>query len=125
MADPEYHYGLMNRDTSAKPSMLAYATAAQVLDRATFVRWLELADPDLKGLLFSTPEVGQPSTHGSGAANHVEPAEQDGTEGARRRELGERARLHRPGTTADGPRRQGQGPAGRRPAHLLRPDVGP
>ncbi|MFI6322667.1 hypothetical protein ACIBG8_34365 [Nonomuraea sp. NPDC050556] len=55
-ANPEYHYGLMNRDTSAKPSMLAYATAAQVLDRATFVRWLTFADHDLKGLLFSTPE---------------------------------------------------------------------
>lgn len=59
MADPanaEYHFGLMNRDTSAKPSMLAYATAARVLDRATFVRWLTFADTDLKGLLFSTPE---------------------------------------------------------------------
>ncbi|MFI5751506.1 hypothetical protein ACIBBE_37745 [Streptomyces sp. NPDC051644] len=55
-ANPEYHYGLMNRDTSAKPSMLAYATAAQVLDEATFTRWLDLADPDLKGLLFSTPD---------------------------------------------------------------------
>ncbi|MEV1244239.1 hypothetical protein ACIBO2_37020 [Nonomuraea sp. NPDC050022] len=55
-ANPEYHYGLMNRDLSAKPSMLAYATAAQVLDRATFVRWLKPADPDLKGLLFDTPE---------------------------------------------------------------------
>ncbi|MBB5079796.1 hypothetical protein [Nonomuraea endophytica] len=59
MADPanaEYHFGLMNRDTSAKPSMLAYATAAKVLDQATFTRWLTFADPDLKGLLFSTPE---------------------------------------------------------------------
>ncbi|KAA2261129.1 hypothetical protein F0L68_18825 [Solihabitans fulvus] len=54
-ADPEYHYGLMNRDTSAKPSLLAYATAARILDEATFVRWLTLPDPDLKGLLFSTP----------------------------------------------------------------------
>ncbi|MFE2035140.1 hypothetical protein ACFXBB_18195 [Streptomyces scopuliridis] len=55
-ANPEYHYGLMNRDTSAKPSMLAYATAAQVLDEATFTRWLDLPDPELKGLLFSTPD---------------------------------------------------------------------
>ncbi|MFJ6567943.1 hypothetical protein ACIQNU_10995 [Streptomyces sp. NPDC091292] len=58
-ADPaniEYHFGLMNRDTSAKPSLLAYATAARVLDRATFVRNLTFADPDVKGLLFTTPE---------------------------------------------------------------------
>lgn len=55
-ANPEYHYGLMNRDTSAKPSMLAYATAAQVLDQATFTRWLTFADTDLKGLLFDTPD---------------------------------------------------------------------
>lgn len=53
--NPEYHYGLMNRDTSAKPSLLAYATAARVLDQATFVRWLRFADTDLKGLLFRTP----------------------------------------------------------------------
>jgi len=55
-ANPEYHYGLMNRDTSAKPSLLAYATAAQVLDQAMFIRWLTFADPDLKGLLFCTPD---------------------------------------------------------------------
>ncbi|MFI6648824.1 hypothetical protein ACIBI8_14555 [Streptomyces sp. NPDC050529] len=60
-ADPtnvEYHTGLMNRDTSAKPSLLAYATAARVLDRATYVRPLVFADPDVKGLLFSTPDRG-------------------------------------------------------------------
>ncbi|WP_405793614.1 hypothetical protein [Streptomyces sp. NBC_01506] len=58
-ADPanvEYHFGLMNRDTSAKPSLLAFATAARVLDRAGFVRHLAFADPDIKGLLFTTPE---------------------------------------------------------------------
>ncbi|MER7173234.1 hypothetical protein [Streptomyces mesophilus] len=54
-ANPEYHYGLLNRDTSAKPSLLAYATAARVLDQAEFVRKLAFADPDVKGLLFSTP----------------------------------------------------------------------
>ncbi|MGC0422474.1 hypothetical protein [Embleya sp. AB8] len=59
LADPvnsEYHYGLMHRDLGAKPSMLAYATAARVLDRATFVRRLTLPDPDLKGLLFTSPQ---------------------------------------------------------------------
>ncbi|MGW9209646.1 hypothetical protein ACWGR4_21960 [Embleya sp. NPDC055664] len=55
-ANSEYHYGLMHRDLGAKPSMLAYATAARVLDRATFVRWLTPADPDLKGLLFDSPD---------------------------------------------------------------------
>ncbi|MFE9885067.1 hypothetical protein [Streptomyces scopuliridis] len=58
-ADPdnvEYHFGLMNRDTSVKPSLLAFATAARVLDRADFVRHLAFADPDIKGLLFTTPE---------------------------------------------------------------------
>lgn len=57
LADPvdtEYHFGLMNRDTSAKPSLLAYANAARVLDGATFVRWLQLPGAS-KGLLFDTP----------------------------------------------------------------------
>lgn len=58
-ADPanvEYHFGLLNRDTSAKPSLLAFATAARVLDQATFTRWLSFADPDVKGLQFATPD---------------------------------------------------------------------
>lgn len=58
-ADPnnvEYHFGLLNRDTSAKPSLLAFATAARVLDQATFTRWLRFADGDVKGLLFDTPD---------------------------------------------------------------------
>ncbi|MEV7907086.1 hypothetical protein [Streptomyces anulatus] len=54
-ANAEYHYGLMNRDTSAKPSLLAFATAARVLDEAAFVRHLAFADKDVKGLLFTTP----------------------------------------------------------------------
>lgn len=54
-ANAEYHYGLMNRDTSAKPSLLAFATAARVLDEAEFVRHLAFADKDVKGLLFTTP----------------------------------------------------------------------
>ena len=55
-ADPEYHFGLMNRDTSAKPALLAYATATRTLERATFNRWLVFSDPDIKGLLFDTPD---------------------------------------------------------------------
>lgn len=52
----EYHFGLMNRDLSAKPSLLAYSTAARVLDHADFVGWLEFDDPATKGLLFDTPD---------------------------------------------------------------------
>lgn len=58
-ADPanmEYHHGLLNRDLSAKATLLAYATAARALDQATFVRWVTFADPDLKGLAFDTEQ---------------------------------------------------------------------
>lgn len=55
-ANPEFHFGLMNRDTSAKPSLLAFATAVRALDRATFDRWVKFRDPDLRGLAFTTPE---------------------------------------------------------------------
>lgn len=59
VADPvnrEYHFGLMNRDVSAKPSLLAYATAAKVFDRATFVGWAKFTNPQNKGLLFDSPD---------------------------------------------------------------------
>lgn len=52
----EYHFGLMNRDVSAKPSLLAYATAAFALDHASFLGWLAFDDPNHRGLLFDTPE---------------------------------------------------------------------
>ncbi|MFD7863756.1 hypothetical protein [Streptomyces sp. NPDC059783] len=55
-ANAEYHYGLMHRDTAPKPSLLAYATAARVLDGAVYVRPLVFADADVKGLLFTTPD---------------------------------------------------------------------
>lgn len=53
--DVEFHSGMMNRDTSAKPTLLAYATAARVLDQAEYVRPLVFGDPDVKGLLFTSP----------------------------------------------------------------------
>ncbi|MDR6867479.1 hypothetical protein J2Y69_002082 [Microbacterium resistens] len=59
VADPEnveYHYGLMNRDVSAKPSLLAYATAAKVFDQASFLGWAAFDDPQNRGLLFDTPD---------------------------------------------------------------------
>jgi hypothetical protein len=58
VADPdnvEYHYGLMNRDLSPKPSLLAYASAARAFDQADFGGWLTFADPLTFGLWFETP----------------------------------------------------------------------
>ncbi|MDX3003115.1 hypothetical protein PWY87_15610 [Kribbella solani] len=58
VADPdnvEYHYGLMNRDLSPKPSLLAYANAARTLDQAVFRGRLTFADPKTFGLWFDTP----------------------------------------------------------------------
>jgi hypothetical protein len=58
VADPdnvEYHFGLVNRDTSPKPSLLAYATAARELDQAVPLGWLAFPNPLHKGLLFDTP----------------------------------------------------------------------
>lgn len=52
----EYHFGLMNRDVSAKPSLLAYGTAARTFDQATFVGRLEFDDAKTKGLVFDTPD---------------------------------------------------------------------
>ncbi|MDR3708194.1 MAG: hypothetical protein P4L33_07820 [Capsulimonadaceae bacterium] len=53
--DSEYHYGLLNRDLSPKPSLLGYATIAAALDQAKFVRWIKFVNTHTKGLLFSTP----------------------------------------------------------------------
>lgn len=53
-SNPEYHYGLMLRDRSPKPSALALAAAAEALDGASFRSRLELAD-DVHALLFDTP----------------------------------------------------------------------
>ncbi|MFJ4786611.1 hypothetical protein [Streptomyces sp. NPDC088794] len=59
VADPdnvEYHYGLVNRDLSPQPSLLAYATAARVLDEAVFWGRLTFPDPKTFGLWFDTPD---------------------------------------------------------------------
>lgn len=53
--NPEYHFGLVLRDRSPKPTLLALATAAEHLDQATFVRWFAFADENLRGMLFDTP----------------------------------------------------------------------
>ncbi|NUR86480.1 MAG: hypothetical protein HOY71_20535, partial [Nonomuraea sp.] len=54
-ADPdnaEYHFGLMNRDTSVKAALLAFATATRTLEGAKFIKWRKFHDPDVKGLQF-------------------------------------------------------------------------
>ncbi|HEY8965651.1 MAG TPA: hypothetical protein VIM58_04355, partial [Candidatus Methylacidiphilales bacterium] len=53
--DSEYHYGLLDRDLSPKPSLLAYCTAAEALDQASFEGWILLSDPNAHGLMFDTP----------------------------------------------------------------------
>lgn len=54
--DPEYHHGLLFRDGSVKPSLLAYCTIAEALDRAKFVRWMKFSDAETRGLLFRSPD---------------------------------------------------------------------
>ena len=54
--DMEYHHGHLFRDGGIKPSLLAYCTIAEALDRAKFVRWMKFSDADTKGLLFRTPD---------------------------------------------------------------------
>lgn len=53
--DREWHFGMFMIDTSFKPSAIAYATAAEHLSDARFVRWLTFKDEHHKGLLFDTP----------------------------------------------------------------------
>ncbi|WP_053205036.1 hypothetical protein [Jiangella muralis] len=54
-ADIEYHFGLLVRDRSPKPSLLAFATAARFLDQATYAGRVTFSDPEVKGLLFNAP----------------------------------------------------------------------
>ncbi len=55
--DHEYHYGLLMRDTSLKPSALAFAAAAESLDGAEFVRYLAMkTDENFRGIGFKTPQ---------------------------------------------------------------------
>ena len=55
--DREYFFGLIHRDLSFKPSFMAFCTAAEVLDRAVFRRWLRFpGGSKTRGLLFDTPE---------------------------------------------------------------------
>ena len=53
--DSEHHYGLLHADRSPKPHLMAFAAAAEVLDGAEFLGWVESAHPDLRGLRFTGP----------------------------------------------------------------------
>lgn len=50
--ESEYHYGLLHADRSPKPSLPAFAHAAEWLDGAVFLGWVESPHPDLRGLRF-------------------------------------------------------------------------
>lgn len=52
--DIEYHFGLLVRDRSPKPSLLAFATAARFIDQAEYLGRVTFSDPEVKGLLFDT-----------------------------------------------------------------------
>ncbi|MGO2841425.1 hypothetical protein ACTXK0_07055 [Corynebacterium variabile] len=52
-ANSEYHYGLFDVDRTPKPSAVAFAHAAEVLDGASFLGWVESPHPDLRGLRFA------------------------------------------------------------------------
>lgn len=52
--DGEYHYGLLMRDGTLKPSLLAYAAIAEALDGARFTGYLDFGDR-VHGITFRTP----------------------------------------------------------------------
>lgn len=54
--DAEYYYGLLNRDLSPKPSLLAFATATRLLDGATFKRFWQRPQTHLQALEFASPK---------------------------------------------------------------------
>ncbi|MCD6395262.1 MAG: hypothetical protein J7M40_17400 [Planctomycetes bacterium] len=57
--DAEYHFGLLNRDLSPKPSLLAYATIARALDQATFAGRISFDSATKNhGLMFNSPING-------------------------------------------------------------------
>jgi len=53
--DREYDFGLLMRDNSPKPSVLAFAAAAEALDGAEFVRYVSIPGTKIHGIEFQTP----------------------------------------------------------------------
>lgn len=62
--ESEYHYGLLHVDRSPKPSLPAFAFAAEMLDGAEFLGWVESPHPDLRGLRFSRGGSGDSGDSG-------------------------------------------------------------
>ncbi|WP_308755599.1 T9SS C-terminal target domain-containing protein [uncultured Bacteroides sp.] len=54
----EYFFGMINRDLSFKPSLMAYCNTAEILDGARFKRWLRFdkEHPYVRGIEFDTPQ---------------------------------------------------------------------
>ncbi len=50
----EFFFGLMNRDLSFKPAMMAYMAAAEVLDGASFDGWMKMPNDTSHGIRFKT-----------------------------------------------------------------------
>lgn len=48
----EYDFGLLHTDRSPKPSFMSFVHAAELLDGAEFLGWVESPHPDLRGLRF-------------------------------------------------------------------------
>ncbi len=53
--DREYDFGLLMRDNSPKPSLMAFAAAAEALDGAEFLHYLSVPKTRVRGMVFSTP----------------------------------------------------------------------
>lgn len=54
----EYYFGLLNRDLSFKPAMMAYIATAEALDGAKFDGWLKPLNETSHGVLFSSAKRG-------------------------------------------------------------------
>lgn len=55
-ANAEYDFGLLMRDDSPKPSLPAFAAAAEALDGAAFLREISIPGTKVQGLEFNTPK---------------------------------------------------------------------
>ncbi len=51
----EYFFGLIHRDYSLKPALLAYCAAAEHLESAVFKGWVKFDGTEVRGVVFDTP----------------------------------------------------------------------
>lgn len=54
--DREFFFGLVNRDLSFKPSLMAYCAVAEFLDEAQFDGWFTCPQPTTHAMRFKTPK---------------------------------------------------------------------